>query len=156
MEKFVMTAEGHDALLKEVERLKHEERPKIIKEVASAREHGDLSENAEYHAAREKHSFIEGRIKELEDKLSRVEVIDNKDFDPSLVKFSAYVCLEDEDTGDEVAYRIVSDYEADIKRGLISNTAPLAKALMGRKLGESVEVNTPKGIRNYYIKSVKY
>lgn len=154
MHKLPMTAEGYDSLIKEIESLK-KERPAIITAIAEARAHGDLSENADYDAAREKQGFVEAKIKDLESKLSHAEIVDpSKNKNPSVVGFGSYVELEDEDTGDTVTYRIVSEYEADIARKYISYTSPVARALMGRSRGDSAEVNTPKGIKYYEIKSV--
>lgn len=154
MHKLPMTAEGYTNLMKEIESLK-KERPSIIAAIAEARAHGDLSENADYDAAREKQGFIEAKIKDLESKLSHAEIVDPaKNKNPSVVGFGSYVELEDEDTGDTVTYRIVSEYEADIARKYISYTSPVARGLMGRSMGDSIEVKTPKGMKYYEIKSV--
>jgi len=151
-----MTLEGYETLEKELKNLKSVERPAIIAAIAEARAHGDLSENAEYHAAREKQSFIEGRILELEDKLSRAEKIDISKMSGTTVKFGATVMLEDEDTGDEVKYQIVGADEANIDKGRISIVSPLARALIGKSVGDNVEVNTPRGSKSYEIMKVKF
>ncbi|MGE0109538.1 MAG: transcription elongation factor GreA [Bdellovibrionales bacterium] len=155
-DKVPMTAAGHAKLEEEFKQLKSEERPAIIKAIAEAREHGDLSENAEYHAAREKQSFVEGRIQELEAKLSRAEVIDPSKLSGDKVMFGASVKVVDEDTEEEVTYQIVGEDEADIKNGLLSITAPLARALIGKKAEDSVEVPTPKGVKSYEILEVAF
>ena len=156
MDKYPMTAAGHAKLEQELHDLKHEERPAVIKAIAEAREHGDLSENAEYHAAREKQSFIEGRIQELEAVIAHAEVIDPKELSGEKVMFGASLKLVDEETDEEVSYQIVGEYEADLERGLISNTAPIARALIGKSAGDSVEVVTPKGTRYFEILAVEY
>ncbi len=150
-----MTRGGFAALDEELKQLKSVERPAIIRAIAEAREHGDLSENAEYHAAREKQSFIEGRVKELEAVLSRAEVIDPSKFSGS-VKFGAMVKLADEDTGEEKSFQIVGEVEADLERGLLNIRSPLARALIGKDEGDSVEVKSPGGQKNYEILSVRY
>ena len=157
MEKVPVTKEGFARMEAELKQLKTVERPSIIKQISDAREHGDLSENAEYHAAREKQSFCEGRIQDLEDKISRAEVIDIKAMkgDP-VVKFGATVKLVDEDTEEEITYQIVGDYEADLAARKLSILAPISRALIGKKAGVSVEVNTPKGTKYYEILDVKY
>jgi transcription elongation factor GreA len=156
MEKIPMTELGFVRLEKELKNLKAVERPNIIQAIAEARAHGDLSENAEYSAAKEKQSFIEGRIMELEAIISRAEVIDVTEHAAEHIKFGATIKLVDEDTEEETTYQIVGDYEADINRGLISNTAPIGRALIGKKKGESVEVNTPKGVKFYEVLKVEY
>ncbi len=156
MEKVPMTAAGFDKLQEELKHLKSNERPAIIKAIADAREHGDLSENAEYHAARERQSFIEGRVMELEDRISRAEVIDVSKLSGDIVKFGANVTLIDEDTEEQTTYQIVGAYEADINQGQISITAPLARALIGKKQGDSVEVTTPGGSKAYEITEVAF
>lgn len=156
MEKIPMTAKGFAAMEAELKRLKTEDRPNVIKAIAEARAHGDLSENAEYAAAREKQSFIEGRILELEDKVSRTDVIDVASLTGKAVKFGATVTLIDEDTEEEVTYQIVGEYEADIKQKKLSNTAPIARALMGKSEGDSVEVNAPGGKKHYEITKVAF
>jgi transcription elongation factor GreA len=155
MEKIPMTRRGFDALDAELKQLKTVDRPAIIRDIAEAREHGDLSENAEYHAAREKQGFIEGRIKELEGILSKAEVIDPSKLSGS-VKFGATVTLADEDNGDEKTYQIVGETEADIENGLLNIRSPLARALIGKDAGDSVEVKTPGGTRSYEILTVRY
>lgn len=151
-----MTAEGHATLQDELRNLKTVERPTVIKAIAAAREHGDLSENAEYHAARERQSFIEGRIGELEDANKRAEIIDTSKLKGKTVRFGAKVKLADEDTGDEITYQLVGEFEADLKKKKISITSPLGKALIGREAEDSVEVQTPKGVRYYEIVSVRF
>ncbi len=157
MEKIPMTLGGYRKLEEELRHLKSTERPAVIKAIAEAREHGDLSENAEYHAAREKQSFIEGRIAELEDKVSRADVIDiSKLIGETRVKFGATVKLIDNDTEDEHLYRIVGQEESDIGKGLLSIGAPLARALIGKGQGDTVEVTTPKGGKSYEILQVRF
>ncbi len=156
MDKIPMTAVGFDRLEKELKTLKSVERPAVIEAISEARAHGDLKENAEYHAAKEKQSFIEGRIQELEAVTSRADVIDIKTLSGDSVKFGATVTVVDEETEDELTYQIVSEYEADINRKLISLTAPIGRALIGRKQGQSIEVQSPKGMRNYEILKVEY
>ena len=157
MEKVPMTAAGHAALESELKRRTSEERPRIIELIAEARGHGDLSENAEYHAAKEAHSLNEGRIMELEDKLSRAEIIDVAKLSGSTtIKFGATVTLVDEDTDEEMKYQIVGDVEADVKQGKISISSPIARALIGKSKSDTVEVATPGGARSYEILSVKY
>jgi transcription elongation factor GreA len=154
--KIPMTPEGHARLTAELKRLKSVERPAVIKAIAAAREHGDLSENAEYHAARERQGFIEGRVMELEDKLSRAEVIDINGLSGSKVTFGARVKLVDEETDEETSYRIVGPEEADIQSGLLSIQSPLAQAILGKEAGDSVEVTTPRGLRYFEILAVGY
>jgi transcription elongation factor GreA len=156
MEKIPMTAEGLARLEEEFKNLKSVERPAVIRAIAEAREHGDLSENAEYHAARERQSFIEGRISELEDIVSRAQVIDISQLSGDVVRFGATVTLADEDSDDEVVYQIVGAHEADIQSGRLSVHAPLARALIGKHLGESVEVNSPGGSKSYEIVNVQF
>ena len=155
MEKLPMTRRGFQALEAELKTLKTTERPAIIRAIAEAREHGDLSENAEYHAAREKQSFTEGRIKELESILSRAEVIDPAKFSGT-VKFGATVTFVDEDTDEERTYQIVGEAEADLEKGLLNIKSPLARAFIGKDVGDSVEVRSPGGARNYEILSITY
>ncbi|TKW66462.1 MAG: transcription elongation factor GreA [Paracoccus denitrificans] len=155
MEKIPMTRAGYDKLDVELRDLKGKERPAIIAAIAEAREHGDLSENAEYHSAREKQSFIEGRITELEAVLSRAEVIDPSKFSGS-IKFGASVVLLDEDTEEEKTYQIVGEHEASLEKGLLNIRSPLARALIGKEEGDSVDVQTPGGVRSYEILSVKF
>lgn len=156
MDKLPITAAGFTELEKELKNLKSVERPAIIEAISTAREHGDLSENAEYHSAREKQSFIEGRIQELEGRLSLAEVIDPSTMSGNTVMFGATVELVDEDTEEEVTYQIVGEYEADIDKNKLSNTAPLSRALIGKSVGDSVEVRTPKGEKAYEILNVSY
>jgi transcription elongation factor GreA len=151
-----MTSGGHERLEAELRRLKVDERPAVIKAIAEAREHGDLSENAEYHAARERQSFIEGRLLELQDKLARAEIIDISQQSGSTVKFGARVKLVDEETDEEVVYQVVGSEEAEIQRGLLSISAPLGRALIGREAGETVEVTTPRGTRYFEILEVAF
>ena len=155
MDKIPMTRSGCAALERELGELKSRERPAIIRQIAEAREHGDLSENAEYHAAREKQGFVEGRIKELESILSRAEVIDTSKLTGS-IKFGAVVHLVDEDTDEERTYQIVGEAEADIERGLLNIRSPLARALIGKDVGDSVEVTTPGGQRSYEILAIRF
>ncbi len=150
-----MTRAGNTALDEELKVLKSVERPAVIRAIAEAREHGDLSENAEYHAAREKQSFIEGRIKELEAILSLAEVIDPSKLSGT-VKFGATVTLVDEDTEEEKTYQIVGEPEADLEKGLLNIKSPLARALIGKDEGDTVEVKTPGGQRSYEILSIRY
>ena len=155
MEKIPITRRGYDALDAELRQLKSSERPAVIRAIAEAREHGDLSENAEYHAAREKQSFIEGRIKELESILGRAEVIDPARFHGA-IKFGATVTIIDVDTDEQRTYQIVGEAEADIERGLLNVRSPLARALIGREPGDSIEVRTPGGERGYEIVNVEF
>ncbi|MER2520560.1 MAG: transcription elongation factor GreA [Bdellovibrionales bacterium] len=155
-DKVPMTRAGFERLEDELRKLKGTERAAIVKAIAEAREHGDLSENAEYHAAREKQSFIEGRILELEDKISRSEVIDTSKLEGNAVKFGATVTLVDDDSGEKVVYQIVGEDEADIKAGRLSVTAPLARALIGKAVKDVVEVHTPKGSKGYEVVSIAF
>jgi len=157
VDKIPMTAGGFDALQDELKHLKSVERPEIIKAIAEAREHGDLSENAEYHAARERQSFIEGRVMEIEDKISRAEVIDpSKMKGEESIKFGAQILLFDEDTEEEIRYQIVGEDESDIKSGRLSITAPLARGLIGKSIGDVVEVAVPAGSKSYEVVEVVY
>ncbi len=156
MQKIPMTAAGYQRLEAELKTLKTVERPSVIRAISEAREHGDLSENAEYHAAKERQGWIESRILELEDKLRRAEVIDVSKLSGDKVMFGATVVLADEDTDEESTYQIVGADEADIKAGLLSITAPLARALVGKAEGDSVEVSTPGGAKAYEIVSVAF
>ena len=151
-----MTAAGYNRLQEELKHLKTVERPNVIKAIAEAREHGDLSENAEYTAARERQSFIEGRVAELEDKISRAEVIDPTKLSGKSVKFGATETLADEDTDEEITYQIVGQDESDIKNGMLSIQAPLARALINKSVGDSVEVSTPGGSKVYEIVTVAF
>ncbi|NVK19301.1 MAG: transcription elongation factor GreA [Methylocystaceae bacterium] len=156
MERIPMTAEGCAQLEEELKNLKSVERPAVIAAIAEAREHGDLSENAEYHAAREKQGFIEGRIKELEAVISVAEVIDPKTLSGDVVRFGATVMVADEETDEETTYQIVGQHEADLEAGKISISSPLARGLIGKSLGDSVEVRTPGGAKTYEIIEVEY
>ena len=156
MDKVPMTKAGYDSLESELKNLKSVERPAVIQAIAEAREHGDLSENAEYHAARERQSFIEGRIQELEGVISAADVIDPKSISGDTVRFGATVDVVDEDTDDEHTFQIVGTYESNADEGKISITAPLARALIGKSVGDSVEVKTPKGEKFYEILKVTY
>ena len=156
MEKIPMTAGGYNRLQEELRQLKTVERPAVIKAIAEAREHGDLSENAEYHAARERQSFIEGRVLELEDRISRAEVIDVSKLSGNAVKFGATVTVADEDTDEESIFQIVGQDESNIKQGLLSITSPLARALIGKSVGENVEVATPGGSKSYEVVKIVY
>lgn len=156
MQKFPMTASGLVALEDELRNLKAVERPAIIRAIAEARAHGDLSENAEYHAARERQSFIEGRIAELEEITSAAEVIDPASLSGDTVKFGATILLVDEDTDAEVSYHIVGVHEADIKQARLSVTSPLAKALISKRVGDTVAVPAPGGDRSYEILKISY
>jgi transcription elongation factor GreA len=156
MEKVPMTASGLFALEKELRQLKFNDRHQVIKAIEVAREHGDLSENAEYHAAREKQSFIEGRVMELESVISLADVIDPTTLSGDTVRFGATIELADENTDDESTFQIVGTYEADIEKGLLSVTSPTARALIGKSLGDSVEVTTPGGSKSYEIIKVDY
>lgn len=155
-QKIPMTQRGCDKLKDELLHLKSVERPTVIKAIADAREHGDLSENAEYHAARERQGFIEGRISELEDKISRAEVIEPSKISGDQIKFGATVTLLDEDTEETAIYQIVGSDESDIKQGLLSITSPLARALIGKEVKDSIEVATPSGGKAYNIKKIEY
>jgi transcription elongation factor GreA len=156
MDKIPMTAAGYAALEAELRFRQQEERPRIIQAIAEARTHGDLSENAEYHAAKEAQSLNEGRVAELEDKLSRAEVIDISKLSGNSVKFGATVKIVDEDTDEEKVYQIVGETEANVKLGKVSITSPTARALIGKKAGDTVEVNTPGGGKSYEILSVTF
>ncbi|WP_413206304.1 transcription elongation factor GreA [Rhodospirillum sp. A1_3_36] len=156
MEKIPMTPDGLVRLEAELKILKNEERPAVIRAISEAREHGDLSENAEYHAAREKQSFIEGRIKELEDVVSRADVIDITKMSGDTVRFGATVTVADEDTDEEMTYQIVGAHEADLKAGRISVASPIAKALIGKVLGDSIEVKAPGGSKFYEVTKVRF
>ncbi|MEX0694734.1 MAG: transcription elongation factor GreA [Rhodospirillales bacterium] len=156
MERVPMTREGLTVLEHELRRLKSEERPAVIKAIAEAREHGDLSENAEYHAAREKQGFIEGRIAELEDVTSRAEAIDTSAMSGTTIRFGATVLVADTDTDEETSYRIVGALEADLAQGKISVTSPLARALIGKTIGDVVEVATPGGGKSYEVCEVSW
>jgi transcription elongation factor GreA len=152
----LLTKEGFTALTAELQRLKSEDRPRVIQEIADARAHGDLSENAEYSAAREKQGFIEGRIADLDDKLSRAQVIDFSKESSDQVRFGAWVTVLDDESGEEKTLRIVGDLEADIKLNKISISSPIAKAMLGKRVDDTVEFNAPKGLVTYTITAVKY
>ena len=151
-----MTATGFQRLQDDLKHLKGTERPAIIRAIAEAREHGDLSENAEYHAARERQSFIEGQIGEIEDKISRAEVIDASKLSGTTVKFGATVTLVDEDTDEEASYQLVGEFEADINAGRLSITSPLARALIAKSVGDNIEVTTPGGSKAYEILKIEF
>lgn len=151
-----LTKEGCEELKLELERLKSQDRPRIIQEIAEARSHGDLSENAEYHAAREKQGLIEARIADLEDKLGRAEIIDFSNAPSDQVRFGAYVTLSDENSGETKTYRIVGDLEADIATNKISLSSPIARALLGKRVDDLIEVRAPKGVTEYTITEVRY
>jgi len=151
-----MTTDGLSPLQEELRRLKSIERRAVIKAISEAREHGDLSENAEYHAAKDRQSFIEGRIIELEDIISRAEVIDVSKLSGTTIKFGATVTVADEDTDEEMTYQIVGPYEADLEKGRISVQSPIARALIGRTIGDSTEVRAPGGVRGYEILEVSF
>lgn len=156
MDKVPTTADGYKAMEAELKQLKSVERPAVIQAIAEARAHGDLSENAEYHAAREKQSFIEGRIQDLEGRISAADVIDVASLSGDSVKFGATVKVVDEETDEESTFQIVGEYEADIDQGRISLSAPLARGLIGKSVGDSVEVTTPKGTKYYEILEVEF
>jgi len=151
-----MTAEGYRALDEELKRLKTTERPAVIQAISEARSHGDLSENAEYHAAKERQGWIEGRIAEIEDRISRAQVIDVSKLSGKQVKFGATVTVVDEDTEDEARYQIVGEHEADVKQGRLSLTSPLARGMIGKETGDVVEVITPAGVKAYEILKVEW
>lgn len=156
MEKFPLTKQGFERLEAELKHLKNVERPAVITAIADAREHGDLKENAEYHAAREKQGFIEGRIEELNAVTSRADVIDPSKMRGDTIKFGATVQMVDEETDEEVTYQIVGEHEAKLEQGTIALTAPIARAMIGKEQGDSIEVHTPKGTRYYEILKVEY
>jgi len=156
MERIPMTAAGFKALEDEINHLKSVERPSIVRMIAEARAHGDLSENAEYHAAKERQAFVEGRVMELEDKVGRAEVIDVSKLSGGTVKFGATVMIVDEDTNAKMKYQIVGDLEADAKRGRISISSPIARALIGKTKGDTVEVTAPGGAKSYEILKVEF
>jgi transcription elongation factor GreA len=156
MSKFPISKKGFEKLEQELKHLKHVERPSVIEAIATAREFGDLSENAEYHAAREKQSFIEGRIIDLEDKMARSEQIDISKLSGDTIKFGATVELIDDETEEVVTYNIVGEYEADITKKRVSIASPIAKALIGKLVGDVVEVSTPKGSKSYEVIKIKY
>ena len=151
-----MTAEGYKSLDEELKRLKAVDRPAVIAAISEARAHGDLSENAEYHAAKERQGWIEGRIAEIEDKISRAQVIDVSKLSGNTVKFGATVSLVDEDTEEDARYQVVGDHEADVREGRISLSSPLSRAMIGKAVGDVVEVSTPGGIKAYEITKVEW
>ena len=151
-----MTAEGYHALDEELKRLKTVERPAVIAAIGEARLHGDLSENAEYHAAKDRQGWIEGQIAEIEDKMARAQVIDVSKLSGNQVKFGATVSVIDEDTEEQARYQIVGEHEADVKSGRVSITSPIARAMIGKESGETVEVNTPSGVKAYEITKVEW
>ena len=156
MEKVPMTMEGYRRLETELHRLKAEERPRIIQQIAEARDHGDLSENAEYHAAKDAQGMNEAKVADLEDKIARAEIIDPSKLSGTSVKFGATVTLEDEDSGDKVKYKIVGEDEANLRDSKISISSPIARALIGKSKGESAEVTTPRGARSYEILKIEF
>jgi len=156
MEKVPMTAEGYTALDDELKRLKTIERPAVIAAIGEARLHGDLSENAEYHAAKDRQGWIEGQIAEIEDKMARAQVIDVSKLSGSQIKFGATVSVIDEDTEEAARYQIVGEHEADVRRGRVSITSPIARAIIGKESGDVVEVNTPGGVKAYEITKVEW
>ena len=156
MEKVPMTVEGFKRLEEELQRLRSEERPRIIAQISEARAHGDLSENAEYHAAKEAQGMNEARVSDLEDRFNRADVIDTSLLSGTTIKFGATVSLEDEDTREKVKYKIVGDGESNVKDGKISITSPIARALIGKAKGDSAEVTTPKGARSYQILKIEW
>ena len=151
-----MTGEGYNVLDEELRRLKTQERPSVIAAIGEARQHGDLSENAEYHAAKDRQGWIEGRIAEIEDKIARAQIIDVAKLSGKQVKFGATISVVDEDTDEEARYQIVGEHEADVKSGKISLTSPLSRAVMGKEVGDVVEVNTPGGVKAYEILKVEW
>lgn len=156
MERVPMTLEGYQSLEQELQRLKAVERPRIIAAISEARAHGDLSENAEYHAAKEQQGLNEARVAEIEDKINRAEIIDVTKLSGDTIKFGATVTLEDEDSGEKVSYMIVGDTEANLRDRKISISSPIARALIGKSKGESVDVTTPKGVRTFEVLQVKW
>jgi transcription elongation factor GreA len=156
MERFQITKQGFDRFKSELDKLKNFERPKIIQAISAARELGDLRENAEYHSAKDRQGFIEAQIADYEEKLSRVEVIDVTTISGNKVKFGATLSLEDLDSGKKFSYKIVSEFEANIDEGLISSTSPVARALIGKEIGDEVEVKTPGGTVSYEILEIKF
>jgi transcription elongation factor GreA len=151
-----MTRQGYESLQEELKRLKSVERPRAVQDIRTAREHGDLSENAEYDAAKDRQGLIEGRIKALEDKLARAAVVDTQNRRDSRVRFGATVVLEDLSSGEEVSYRLVGEDEADVSRGLLSVTSPVGRALIGKALDDAVEVRVPSGTKEYEIRDINY
>jgi transcription elongation factor GreA len=156
MEKVPMTGEGYAVLDDELKRLKTQERPSVIAQIAEARTHGDLSENAEYHAAKDRQGWIESRIAEIEDKIARAQVIDVSKLSGDQVKFGATITVVDEDTDEKARYQIVGDHEADVKAGKLSVSSPLSRAVIGKEVGDVVEVNTPGGVKAYEITKIEW
>jgi len=156
MEKVPMTGEGYQSLDDELKRLKTLERPTVIAAIAEARLHGDLSENAEYHAAKDRQGWIEGRIAEIEDKIARAQIIDVSKLSGAQVKFGATVSVVDEDTEESARYQIVGEHEADVRSGKISIASPIARAMIGKEMGDVVEVNTPGGVKAYEILKIEW
>ncbi|MEO8420192.1 MAG: transcription elongation factor GreA [Hyphomicrobium sp.] len=156
MERVPMTIEGFRTLETELQRLKSEERPRIIQAISEARSHGDLSENAEYHAAKEQQGFNEARVADIEDRISRADVIDTSKLSGTTIKFGATVTLVDEDTDEKVKYKIVGDSEASVRDGKISISSPIARALIGKSKNDTAEVTTPKGSRSYQILKIEW
>lgn len=156
MERVPMTTEGFKKLETELQRLKSEERPRIIQQIAEARAHGDLSENAEYHAAKEAQGLNEAKVAELEDRLSRADIVDTSKLSGKTIKFGATVTLVDEDTDEKVKYKIVGDLEASVREGKISISSPIARALIGKAKGDTAEVTTPKGARSYEVLKIEW
>jgi len=156
MNKVPMTEEGFQALDEEFKRLKADERPAVIQAIAEAREHGDLSENAEYHAAKERQGWIEGRLAELEDKIARAQVIDVSKLNGDTVMFGATVTVVDEDTDEEAVYKVVGEDESDVKAGKISLSSPIARSMMNKEIGDVIEVNAPGGLKSYEILKVEW
>jgi len=156
MEKFLITLSGYERLKKLLEKLKNEDRPNIIKQIATARELGDLRENAEYHSAKERQGFIEAQIADFEDKFLRAEVVDIEKINDHKIKFGATITIENIDNQKITKYQIVSEFEANIDDGLISYSSPVARALIGKEVGDEIEINTPGGIVNYEILKVEY
>ena len=151
-----MTGEGYNALDEELKRLKTQDRPSVIAAISEARLHGDLSENAEYHAAKDRQGWIEGRIAEIEDKIARAQIIDVSKLSGAQIKFGATVTVVDEDTEDEARYQIVGEHEADVRSGKISIASPIARAMIGKETGDVVEVNTPGGVKAYEITKIEW
>jgi len=156
MDKFQITKEGYQKLKAELDNLKNVERPKIIAQIAAARELGDLKENADYHSSKDKQGFIEAQIADYEDKFLRAEAIDVAKLSGDKVRFGATVTLENSDNGKKVSYKIVSEYEANIDEGLISNTSPVSRAVIGKEVGDEVEISTPGGLVTYEILNIKF
>jgi transcription elongation factor GreA len=156
MDKVPMTAEGYQALDDELKRLKTQERPSVIAAISEARQHGDLSENAEYHAAKDRQGWIEGRIAEIEDRIARAQVIDVSKLSGAQVKFGATVSVVDEDTEEPASYKIVGEHEADVRLGKVSIASPIARAMIGKEIGDVVEVNTPGGVKAYEITKIQW